>query len=153
MEEFDPVFTQIAKAAAYYVALIMLVRIAGKRMAGQTTTFDLLVLITLGVVIQGAALAEGAINAGVFVLTVFGLHRLNAWLCARSNRIRHLLRGGPRPLIRDGQIIENALSAEGITHAELLAGLRKLGHARIEDVRLAVLEETGHISAIGRDPT
>jgi uncharacterized membrane protein YcaP (DUF421 family) len=148
----ESLLVQAAKAAAYYLALIVLVRMAGKRMAGQTTTFDLLVLIALGVVLQTAALAEGAANALVFVVTVFALHRLNAALCARSRRIRHLLRGKPRPLIRDGQIIERGLELEGVTHAELLAGLRKLGYARVEDVRLAVLEETGHISALGREP-
>ncbi len=44
-----------------------------------------------------------------------------------------------------------ALELEGITHAELLAGLRKLGYDRPDDVKLAVLEETGHISAVGSD--
>ena len=151
MESFESVLVQAAKAAAYYIGLIVLVRMAGKRMAGQTTTFDLLVLIALGVVLQSAALAEGTRNAIVFVVTVFALHRLNAGLCARSRRIRHLLRGKPRPLIRDGVVIERALELEGVTRAELSAGLRKLGYARTEDVRLAVLEETGHISALGRD--
>lgn len=153
MAELDGLLIQAAKAAAYYIALIVLVRMAGKRMAGQTTTFDLIVLIALGVVMQSAALAEGAANAAAFVVTVFALHRVNAWLCARSTRIRHLLRGKPRPLIRDGHIIERALELEGVTHGELLAGLRKLGYARVEDVRLAVLEETGHISALGREAT
>src|SRR5687767_3985219 len=114
MEALDGILIQAAKAAVYYIALVVLVRIAGKRLAGQTTTFDLLVLITLGVVLQSAALAEGTANAVAFVLTVFVLHRLNAWLCARSTRIRHLIRGKPRPLIRDGQIIEKALALEGI---------------------------------------
>ena len=143
---FDDYLLQAVKAAAYYAALIVLVRMAGKRMAGQTTTFDLLVLITLGVVIQTAALEDGAANAVVFVL-----HRGMAAVCARSPRIRHLLRGHPRPLVRDGRLIEHALTAEGVTRSELLAGLRKLGYERIEDVRLAVLEETGHISAVGQD--
>ncbi len=151
MAEIDDLLIQAAKAAAYYIGLIVLVRMAGKRMAGQTTTFDLLVLIALGVVMQSAALAEGAVNAFVFIVTVFGLHRLNAWVCSRSTRVRHLLRGKPRPLIRDGRVIERALVLEGVTHGELLAGLRKLGYARVDDVRLAVLEETGHISALGRD--
>jgi uncharacterized membrane protein YcaP (DUF421 family) len=147
----DALLIQIAKAAAYYVALIVLVRIAGKRFAGQTTTFDLLVLIALGVVLQSAALAEGTSNAIAFVLTVFGLHLLNGWVCARSHHVRHLLRGKPRPLVRDGRVLERALELEGITHSELLAGLRKLGYERVDEVRLAVLEETGHISAVGRD--
>jgi uncharacterized membrane protein YcaP (DUF421 family) len=142
---------QAAKAAAYYGALLVLVRVAGKRMAGQTTTFDLLVLITLGVVIQTAALEAGTANAVVFVVTVFALHRGVATLCARSRLLRNIIRGRPRPLVHDGKIIEDALASEGITRAELLAGLRKLGFARPEDVKLAVLEETGHISAVARD--
>jgi uncharacterized membrane protein YcaP (DUF421 family) len=32
----------------------------------------------------------------------------------------------------------------------VLITLRKLGYAEVEDVELAVLEETGHISAVGR---
>ncbi len=100
---------------------------------------------------QTAALQAGTANAVVFILTVFALHRLNALLCARSRSFRYLVRGKPRPLIRDGRIIERALELEGVTHAELLAGLRKLGHERPEDVKLAVLEETGHISAVARD--
>jgi uncharacterized membrane protein YcaP (DUF421 family) len=130
---------QAAKAAAYYIALIVLVRVAGKRLAA------------LGVVLQTAALAEGAANAATFVVTVFALHLSNAWACARWPPVRHLLRGKPRPLVRDGQVIEQALGLEGVTRADLLAGLRKLGYERVEDVRLAVLEETGHISAVGRD--
>ena len=139
---------QVAKAAAYYAALIVLMRVAGKRLAGQTTTFDLIVLITLGVVLQSIALQEGTWNAIVFIVTVFALHRMIALLCARFPVVRHIIRGKPRELIRDGRIIEQALTDEGVSHAELLAGLRKLGYDNAETVKLAVLEETGHISAV-----
>lgn len=151
MDAIAPLALQALKALGYYVALVVLVRAAGKRMAGQTTTFDLLVLIALGVVMQSTALQPGTASAIVFVTTVFVAHRGVAALCARSTRLRHLVRGKPRPLVHDGRIIERALTLEGITRAELLAGLRKLGYSRVEDVRLAVLEETGHISAVGRD--
>ena len=142
---------QVAKAAAYYLGLLVLVRAAGKRMAGQTTTFDLLVLITLGVVMQTAALQQGFWNAATFIVTVFLLHRGIAAICTRSRWVRHVIRGKPRPLVRDGRVIERALALEGISQAELLAGLRKLGYEHTDDVKLAVLEETGHISAVGRD--
>jgi uncharacterized membrane protein YcaP (DUF421 family) len=146
---FEELVLQAVKASAYYAALIVLMRLAGKRLAGQTTMFDLIVLITLGVVMQTTALQPGAWNALVFVLTVFALHRLLALLCARSPMLRRLIRGAPRALIRDGQIIERALTEEGISRAELLAGLRKLGYENPEQVKLATLEETGHISAVG----
>jgi uncharacterized membrane protein YcaP (DUF421 family) len=144
----EELLTQTAQAAAYYGALIILMRLAGKRLAGQTTTFDLIVLITLGVVLQSTALQAGTGNAIVFVITVFALHRVLAVLCARSSLIRHLVRGKPRVLVRDGRIMEQALADEGISQAELLAGLRKLGYESTETVKLATLEETGHISAV-----
>jgi uncharacterized membrane protein YcaP (DUF421 family) len=147
----DVYLLQVGKAAAYYVGLLVVVRLAGKRLAGQTTTFDLLILITLGVVLQTTALQDGAANALIFVGTVFALHRGTALWCAHSQVVRVVVRGKPRPLVRDGRVIEAALETEGITRSELLAGLRKLGFERPEDVKLAVLEETGHISAVGRD--
>jgi uncharacterized membrane protein YcaP (DUF421 family) len=145
----EELLLQAAKAGAYYAALIVIMRLAGKRLAGQTTMFDLLVLITLGVVLQTAALEKGTANAIVFVATVFALHRSVALACARWRTLRHLVRGKPRVLIRDGRILDDALADEGISRADLLAGLRKLGHDDPGRVKLATLEETGHISAVG----
>jgi uncharacterized membrane protein YcaP (DUF421 family) len=141
---------QAAKATAYYAALIVLMRLAGKRLAGQTATLDLIVLITLAVVLQTTALQKGPWNALVFVVTVFALHCGLAELSLRSMRVRNLLRGKPRALIRDGRIIERALAQESISHADLMAGLRKLGYDDPAQVKLATLEETGHISAVAK---
>jgi hypothetical protein len=110
-----------------------------------------LVLITLAVVIEGTALDEGWLNAVVFVVTVFAVHRGLAVWCAHSTWIRHLVRGKPSVLVRDGRVIEQALNREGVSRDELQAGLRKLGHDSPDAVKLTVLEETGHISAVGAD--
>lgn len=139
---------QFLLALAYYFLLVVLMRLAGKRLAGQTTTFDLIVLIALGVVLQQTMLLEGNVNAVIFIVTVFATHRGLALWSARSRRVRRLLRGAPRPLIRDGQVAHDALEDEGLSYEELLAGLRKLGHTEPAKIRLATLEETGHISAV-----
>jgi uncharacterized membrane protein YcaP (DUF421 family) len=143
----DPIL-QFLLALAWYFGLIAVMRLAGKRLAGQITSFDLVVLITLGVVLQQATLREGALNALVFVVTVFAAHRALAVSCARSPKLRRLVRGAPRPLIRHGQVSFEALEDEGLSYEELLAGLRRLGHSGPEAILLATLEETGHISAI-----
>ncbi len=148
---FEELIRQSLRALGYYVALIAIMRLAGKRLAGQTTTFDLIVIITLGVVLQGAALQAGFANALVFVATVFAAHLGLADLCARSTWIHELVRGKPCALVRDGRILERTLVREGMNEEELLAGLRKLGFESPDRVKLAVLEETGHISAIGLD--
>jgi len=140
---------QALKALGYYATLLLMMRLAGKRLAGQTTTFDLLVLITLGVTVQGVFVTEGPWNMVVFVLVVFAAHRGLASICRNSPAVRHLVRGRPRALVLDGRVIEAALEAEGVSYDELLAGLRRLGFEDPVQVRLAVLEETGHISAVG----
>ncbi len=151
MPDVHALAVQVAKALAYYIVLIVMMRLAGKRLAGQTTTFDLLVLITLGATVQGAMVDEGLWSTGAFVITVFTAHRALAFVCQRSTRIRHFVRGKPRALVRDGAVIEEALHAEGVSNDELLAGLRRLGFERPAEVKLAVLEETGHISAVGAE--
>ena len=142
---------QAGLALCYYFGLILIMRLAGKRLAGQTTTFDLLVLIALGVVLQTTVLMEGRANAAVFIVTVLGMHVVLARLCAKSRKVRRLVRGAPRPLIWNGQVSYEALDEEGLSYDELLAGLRKLGYAHPKAVRLATLEETGHISAVAND--
>jgi uncharacterized membrane protein YcaP (DUF421 family) len=139
---------QALYAVLYYAGLVLVMRLAGKRLAGQTTTFDLVVLIQLAVVLQMTLLQPGVANAAVFLITVLALHRLVAQACARSPRLRKMLRGEPRQLVNRGVVLDDALAAERMSRAELLAGLRKLGFASPEEVELAVLEETGHISAV-----
>ena len=139
---------QAVYAVLYYLGLVVILRLAGKRLAGQTTTFDLVVLIQLAVVLQTAVLGEGPARAAVFLVTVLVVHRLNAQACTRWPAVRRLLRGEPRPLVTQGVVLDDALAKEGMSREELLAGLRKLGFASPEEVELAVLEETGHISAV-----
>lgn len=143
---------QAAAALAYYLALVLLIRLAGKRLAGQITTFDLVVLIALAVVLQQLALTPGKASAVVFILVVFGAHRTTAWLCTRSATVKRLVRGVPRPLIVDGRVSHAALEEEGLSYEDLLAGLRKVGETDPRRIRLATLEETGAISVVVQMP-
>ena len=149
--ELGALALQSALAIGYYFAVIVLVRIAGKRLAGQMTTFDLVVLIGLVVAAQQSILKPGPAHALVFIVSVLLTHIGVTWLCSRSRTVRRLLRGRPRALVRNGVVIEQALHEEGVSMDELLAGLRKLGYESPAKVKLAVLEETGHVSAIAAD--
>jgi uncharacterized membrane protein YcaP (DUF421 family) len=142
---------QALLALGYYAAIVLLMRLSGKRLAGQTTTFDLVVVIGLAVTLQTALLRPGSGNAIIFVCTVFAAHRSLAVACARSRKLRRLVRGAPRPLVFQGQVSYRALEEENLSYDELLAGLRKLGFAHPSQVQTAVLEETGHISAISAE--
>jgi uncharacterized membrane protein YcaP (DUF421 family) len=141
---------QASYALAYYVGLVVIMRLAGKRLAGQTTTFDLVVLIQMAVVLQSTLLRPGKAHAAVFVVTVFAAHLGLARACMHHEGLRHLVRGAPRRLVAQGNVIDRALEQEGISREDLEAGLRKLGFDSPAAVELAVLEETGQISAVAR---
>ena len=141
---------QFALASAWYVALLLVARIGGRRLGGQTATLDLLVLITIAVLLQNSLLLKGPLAAMIFAMTALLWHRCLAAACARWPGLRIFVRGRARALIRDGHIELDALQAEGLSHEDLRAGLRKLGIAGPEQVLLATLEETGQISAIKR---
>jgi uncharacterized membrane protein YcaP (DUF421 family) len=141
---------QAGLAVIFYVGVLLIVRLAGKRLAGQTTTFDFVVLISLIVSLQKPTVKEGVGNVAVFIAVVLAMHRGLAFATARSVRLKRLVRGAPRELVADGQVDREALTSEGVGYDELMAGLRKLGHESPSEVKVAVLEETGHISAVGK---
>ena len=148
--EVGALLQQAGLAAIFYAGVLLIVRLSGKRLAGQTTTFDLVVLISLIVALQKATLGDGLAEVVLFVVVVLALHRGLAAATARSSRLKRWIRGAPTELVVDGRVVREALLAEAVSYDELMAGLRKLGHESPADVKVAVLEETGHISAVAR---
>jgi uncharacterized membrane protein YcaP (DUF421 family) len=128
--------------------LVAGMRLAGKRLAGQTIIVDLIILIAISVLLEATVLRAGVLNALSFIVTVVGAHHLLAMMCARSIRIRRIVRSRPRPLIRNARVDYQALAREGLSFEELLAGLRTLGYSSPDRIQSATLEETGYLSAI-----
>ena len=60
-------------------------------------------------------LAPGTANALIFVATVLSAHELLAIACAKSEAIRHIVRGKHRALVLDGKVLDAALEAEGVS--------------------------------------
>ena len=148
MEIFNDILKQTGLAFVFYIWVLALFRFSGKRLAGQTTTFDLIMLISLSVAVQNVTLLKGTGNSITFIIVVFLTHRMQAWASASFAGFRTLVRGSAAKIVENGKIMTETLAAEGLTLEELDAGLRKLGIETHEDVKTAHIEETGHISAI-----
>lgn len=61
-----------------------------------------------------------------------------------------LIEGRPTPLVHNGKMDEAAMNRHKVTHHELLAALRAVGCSGIDQVHVAVLENTGRISVLMR---
>ncbi len=144
----------VARTAIVYVAILVILRAAGKRQVGQLSILDLVLVLLIANGVQNAMVGSNvSVAAGIAAaLTLVVLDRLLGTIERRSTRVRKAVEGEPRLLIRHGIVLTHALEEEGLTHDELLAALRQHGVAAVGQVALAVLETNGGISVIAAEP-
>lgn len=128
-----------------YVALVLLLRVTGKRTLSKMNAFDLVVTVALGSTLatvllsKDVALAEGLVAFALLVLLQYAI----TWLSVRSDRVRSLVKAEPCLLLRDGQFLREAMRRERVTEDEVQAAARAQGIATLDDVAAAVLEPMG----------
>jgi uncharacterized membrane protein YcaP (DUF421 family) len=143
----------VLRASAIYFFLWAITRGLGKRELAEMSAFELLLLVTVGDLIQqgvtqedmsvtGAMLAVGTIAIWVLIFS---------WMGFRWRRARQLIEGVPVVIVRDGRPLEEALSLERVTIDEILEGAREQGIANLRDVQLAILEPDGRFSFLKRE--
>ena len=139
-----------ARVAIVYLFLVIVLRLSGKREVGQMSILELIVVLLISDAVQNSMVGDNtSVWAGpIAVTTLLGLDYGLGWLTLRSRRIRHLIEGEPRLLVRDGKLLVKALREENLEPEVVLRAIRSHGLARIEDVRMAVLETDGSISVI-----
>lgn len=138
------------RTAMVYVALLVGLRLAGKRELGQMTMFDLLVLMLLANAVQNAMVGPDNSVAGGMLAAAL-LLALNALLRrARAHwpRLGHVLEGTPTVLVFHGKVVEKNLQREGVDEELLEQALREHGVEDVAGVDLAVLELDGSISVV-----
>lgn len=140
----------VIRASIIFFMLFLLLRIVGKRQLGQMTPFEFVGLIVLGDFVQQAVThSDTSITGATLAVGTFGFWALVlGWIGQRSKRMRRLIDGEPRVLVRDGKVLDAMLDQDKVPIAELLSEMRLAGIARVADVDWAILETNGKISFI-----
>ncbi len=143
----------IARAAIVYIALMLMVRISGKRTIGQFTPFDLLVVMLLSEGVSNSLVGEDNSVAGGLIVagTLIALNLAMAMASARSKKLETLIEGSPVLIARDGQVFHQVLKREHIGQGDLEKTLRE-NDCELQDMRCAFLEIDGSISIMKRCP-
>lgn len=135
-----------------YAALILVLRLAGKRSLAKLNAFDLVVTVALGstlatvLLTKDVALSEGLLAFAMLAGLQWTVSRLSvAW-----PMFRRAVRNEPTLLCEDGQFRTQAMKAERVTKSEMEAAIRNAGIGRLEDVGVVVLETDGSMSVIRR---
>lgn len=133
-----------------YLAVLVAVRIMGKREVGQLSAFDLVVAIMIA---ELAAMSMEKIDIPLYeglipIFTLVFLEIFLSYLSLKSHTIRGLVDGAPTIVIANGKIMEKDLRKLRYNVSDLLGQLREKDVANIADVQYAVLETSGELSVL-----
>ena len=150
-----PLAEKLLRPVLVYLALILLLRLFGKRELAQLNPFDLVVLLSLSNTVQNAIIGDdNSVSGGV--IGAFSLLAIN-WLLVRilyrSRRLTRALEGRSSLLIHNGQIEQKAMRNEMLSREELLAVVHRQGFEGFHQVRRCELEPNGTFFIEGFEPS
>ncbi len=140
----------VVRATVAFLFILLLTRIVGRRELNTLEPFDLILLVTIGDLVQQGVTQNDFSVTGMFLAvgTIGLLTVLFSYISWRFQVVRPVLEGVPVILIQDGKVIDKNLKRNRMTQEEVAAAARVQQIASIEDVRWAVLETSGQISFI-----
>jgi uncharacterized membrane protein YcaP (DUF421 family) len=145
-----PWWQLVIRASVVFVAVLLLLRVSGKRQVGQMGMAQFVVLILISNAVQNAMNGgDNSLLAGVILAAVLiGWSVLFEVATYRSKRLENLIQGRPVLLIHNGQVLSDHLQHERLSVRELRVMLRRQGVHSFAEVAEAVLESDGYVSII-----
>jgi uncharacterized membrane protein YcaP (DUF421 family) len=140
----------VLRSAAVFVFLWFLTRIIGKKELAEISSFELVLLVVIGDLVQQGVTQEdmsvtGAILAvGTIALLVVSM----SYVSFRWKRADRVVEGVPVVIVSDGRMVTESMDVERLTEDEVVSSAREQGIGDIADVRFGVLEPDGKFSFV-----
>jgi uncharacterized membrane protein YcaP (DUF421 family) len=137
----------VVRGAIVYLALLVMVRVSGKRTIGQFTPFDLLVVMLLSEAVSNSLSGgDNSLVGGLLIAaTLVALNMLMALASSHSRKMSEILDGTAVLLGRDGKFFDDVVKKARLAKADLEEALRK-ADCPLEDMKCAFLEADGAIT-------
>jgi len=146
----EPLWQTVVRTVAVYGAVLLGLRVMGKRQLGQMNVADLVVILLIANAVQNAmvgadvSLVGGLVAALTLLLLNFAITRL----LARNPFAERVVEGTPTLLVKDGAFVVPNLRREGLVPDEVEMAIREHGIEDEHGVRVAYLEPDGTVSVI-----
>lgn len=154
-EVFSPsvsILETFVRGTVMYLAIFVLMRIAGQREGGVHSLSDLLVIVLVAQAASTGMVGDtrGSMDSVVLIATILFWSVAVDAAAFRWPALRTVLKSKPSPLVWDGVINERALRREFMDRDELMGELRLHGIDDVRKVARAYLEPNGVVSVIRR---
>ena len=125
--------TAFSRTILLYLLIVVGMRLMGKRQIGELEPSELVLTMMIS-------------DLASVPMQDFGIPLLAGQLSLHNLRFRKLMCGSPTILIRNGQIQQSAMRKNRFTLDELLEELREQGYSNLQDIKYAILENSGQLS-------
>jgi uncharacterized membrane protein YcaP (DUF421 family) len=142
----------IVRGTAVYCALLLMVRLSGKRTVGQFTPFDLLVVMLLSEAVSDSLSGgDNSLIGGLLIAaTLVALNMALAYATTHNRKIADLIDGTAVLLGRDGRIFTDVMNRSRVAAADMEQALRE-ANCPLEKMQYAFLESDGSISILKKE--
>jgi uncharacterized membrane protein YcaP (DUF421 family) len=140
----------VIRATVIYWFLWLVMRGIGKRELAEMSPFDLILLVTIGDLVQQGVTQEDFSLVGAFM----AVGTMAFWVVVfaasqyRWTRARRFVSGSATIVVRDGVPLERVLRLQRVSLDDVKMEARRQGISDLRDIRLAVLEPEGRFSFI-----
>ncbi|MBC7712301.1 MAG: DUF421 domain-containing protein [Rhizobacter sp.] len=140
------------RAVVVYLAVLLLLRISGKRQMGQMNATEFVAVLLISNAVQNSMNGgDNSLVGGLFLAVVLiALSSLIAYLTYKSKFCSAIFEGTPTLLIHRGQIIRANVKKELLSEGELKTLLRKQGFHDFNEIEIAIWEADGTLSITGK---
>lgn len=152
-DSWSDILRVLAVGAVAYAALVLLLRVSGKRTLAKLNAFDWVVSVAFGSTLatillsSDVALAEGVVALALLAALQFVV----AYTTTLLPGGRSLVTAAPTLLLLDGRPLHDALTRQRITMSELRQAVRATGSGDLSAVAAVVLESDGSMSVISSE--
>ena len=129
----------LIRSLILYIVVIFGVRLMGKRQLGELQPSELVITILISN-IATLPLEDTSIPL------ILGILPILTWVTLKSLRMRRIISGRPKIVVRDGQIEQATMQDLRLSVDDLMTALRQQQVFDISQVQFAVMETTGTIS-------
>ncbi len=149
-----PLLEKILRPILVYLALVVLLRIFGKRELAQLNPFDLVVLLSLSNTVQNAIIGnDNSVSGGLIgAFTLLAVNYLVVRFLFRHRRLDQVVEGKSTTLIQSGKVVHKNLARELLSHSELMTVLHRQGFSTLDEVDECVLEPSGTFAIKRKEP-
>lgn len=140
----------VIRSTVIFFFLWLLTRATGKRVLSQLSAFELMLMVTVGdLVQQGVTQEDMSLTGNMLAVGTIGVWiSVFSYVSYRWGKTRPVIEGLPVLILRDGKILKEALRVERLTEDELREEARMQGIEDLRKVKAAVLEPDGKFSFI-----